>query len=132
MYPLVGWKFKNNSTHLLEGRSNSTTAALEWAQNISLFEFIKDSSQLAENTTAENDLSFVNAFNNGVQTPFDDSNAITSFMGLKTTTNKAQMLRAILESIAFSAFHIWESMVKKYSLKKEITIIRYKNLTKLN
>lgn len=125
MYPLVGWKVDKKSTYILEGRSNNTTAALEWAQKISLFECIQDSSDISENTIAENDLSFINAFNEGIQTPYNDLNAVTSFIGLKTTTSKAQMLRAILESIAFSAFHIWESMLQEYSIRFEIFTIRY-------
>lgn len=125
MYPLVGWKVNNITTYIIEGRSNSTTAALEWAKLIDLFKFVQDSSEIAENIVPEASLSFINALNDGLQTPYDDSNACAGFVGLKPTTNKAQMLRAILESIAFSTYQIWESMRDEYSIQEKIHVIRF-------
>lgn len=55
---------------------------------------------------------FVPAFN-GLQAPINDNKACVSLMGIKSTTNKAHIMRAILESIAFRFTQLYETVVEE-------------------
>ncbi|KAI1724351.1 putative glycerol kinase 5 [Ditylenchus destructor] len=109
MYPLVGWKINDNTTFFVEGRCNNTAASIQFAQVMGLINNVDTASDIAFGTPPEPSLCFVSAFN-GVQTPIDNDNACSAFIGFHPNTSKAQMLRAILESIAFRVYQIWKGM----------------------
>ncbi|KHJ90881.1 carbohydrate kinase, FGGY family protein [Oesophagostomum dentatum] len=46
----------------------------------------------------------------GLQTPINDDTACCGFLGFRPDTTKAHMVRAILESIAFRVYQIFETM----------------------
>uniref|UniRef100_A0A915AND8 Glycerol kinase 5 n=1 Tax=Parascaris univalens TaxID=6257 RepID=A0A915AND8_PARUN len=113
LYPLVGWKLPNMQSYVAEGCSHDTALILKWAESIGLFDDITLTSNIAAKTPRA-DLCFVPAFG-GLQTPINDATACCAFMGLRASTSKDEMLRAILESIAFRMVQIWNT------LRKEIT-----------
>ena len=41
------------------------------------------------------------------QAPINDDDACTGILGITATTSKAQIVRAILEALAFRMFHIY-------------------------
>uniref|UniRef100_A0A915Q4C5 Carbohydrate kinase FGGY C-terminal domain-containing protein n=1 Tax=Setaria digitata TaxID=48799 RepID=A0A915Q4C5_9BILA len=53
-------------------------------------------------------LYFIPAFF-GIQTPVNDDTACCGFLGIRPDTTKEQMVRAILESIAFRVYQIWKT-----------------------
>ncbi|KAI1716418.1 putative glycerol kinase 5 [Ditylenchus destructor] len=109
MYPLVGWKINDNTTFFVEGRCNNTAASIQFAQVMGLIDNVDTASDIAFGTPPEPGLCFISAFN-GVQTPVDNDNACSAFIGFHPNTSKAQMLRAVLESIAFRVYQIWQGM----------------------
>uniref|UniRef100_A0A0R3RAK3 FGGY_C domain-containing protein n=1 Tax=Brugia timori TaxID=42155 RepID=A0A0R3RAK3_9BILA len=54
-------------------------------------------------------LYFIPAFF-GIQTPLNDDTACCGFLGIRPDTTKEQMVRAMLESIAFRIYQIWKTV----------------------
>uniref|UniRef100_A0AC35FXR6 Glycerol kinase n=1 Tax=Panagrolaimus sp. PS1159 TaxID=55785 RepID=A0AC35FXR6_9BILA len=109
LYPLVGWRTKNIPLFIAEGKSDDTATLLNWALSIGLCSDISETSTIAQLTTAEPNLHFVPAFG-GIQTPLNDDNACSAFLGIRPETSKEQMIRAILEAIAFRVYQIWQTL----------------------
>ncbi|KAI5092553.1 putative glycerol kinase 5, partial [Silurus meridionalis] len=107
LYPLVGWKIGSEVVYLAEGNAADTGTAIRWAQEIELFTDVKDTSAIASSVHDSDGVCFVPSFS-GLQAPLNDPKACASFMGLKPSTTKSHLVRAILESIAFrSVSLVW-------------------------
>lgn len=55
-------------------------------------------------------LYFIPAFF-GIQTPLNDDTACCGFLGIRPDTTKEQLVRAMLESIAFRIYQIWSTVI---------------------
>ncbi|KAI8498931.1 putative glycerol kinase 5 [Branchiostoma belcheri] len=86
-----------------------------------LFEDYAETAELAESVEDSNGVYFVPAFN-GIQAPVNDPRACSLFLGLSSTTTKAHMLRALLESLVFRNKQLYETMLNE--TKIPITYIR--------
>ncbi|VDP53268.1 unnamed protein product [Heligmosomoides polygyrus] len=88
-----------------------------------LFSDITQTSALAGTVPNSNGVLFVPGkcifllFKTRLQTPVNDDNACCGFLGIRPDTTKAHMVRAILESIAFRVYQIFEAM------RAEVTIL---------
>uniref|UniRef100_A0A3B1J0F3 Glycerol kinase 5 n=1 Tax=Astyanax mexicanus TaxID=7994 RepID=A0A3B1J0F3_ASTMX len=100
LYPLVGWKIGSEVVYLAEGNAAGTGTAIKWAQEI-LFSDVKDTVVMANSVKDSDGVCFVPSFS-GLQAPLNDPKACAAFMGLKPSTTKSHLVRAILESIAFN------------------------------
>ncbi|KHJ99632.1 carbohydrate kinase, FGGY family protein [Oesophagostomum dentatum] len=109
LYPLVGWRIKNKPTFVAEGNDHDTAVVLKWAQSIGLFSNVSETADMARSVPNSNGVLFVPAFG-GLQTPINDDTACCGFLGFRPDTTKAHMVRAILESIAFRVYQIFETM----------------------
>ncbi|CAJ0610275.1 unnamed protein product [Cylicocyclus nassatus] len=109
LYPLVGWRMNNKPTFVAEGNDHDTAVVLKWAQSIGLFSNVSETADIARSVPTSNGVLFVPAFG-GLQTPINDDTACCGFLGFRPDTTKAHMVRAILESIAFRVFQIFETM----------------------
>ncbi|KAK6029336.1 carbohydrate kinase, FGGY family protein [Ostertagia ostertagi] len=76
---------------------------------LGLFADVTQTSALAATVQNSNGVLFVPAFG-GLQTPINDDTACCGFLGIRPDTTKAHMVRAILESIAFRVYQIFETM----------------------
>uniref|UniRef100_A0A915I5X8 Carbohydrate kinase FGGY C-terminal domain-containing protein n=1 Tax=Romanomermis culicivorax TaxID=13658 RepID=A0A915I5X8_ROMCU len=65
---------------------------------------------MAESVKSNGGVYFVSAFS-GLQAPINNDYACTMFTGLKPNTTKSHMVRAILESIAYSVYQIYKVML---------------------
>uniref|UniRef100_A0A672LEJ0 Glycerol kinase 5 n=1 Tax=Sinocyclocheilus grahami TaxID=75366 RepID=A0A672LEJ0_SINGR len=92
LYPLVGWKIGADVVYLAEGNAAGTGAAIKW-----------DLLKLHDTTFSLYVL----------QAPLNDPKACASFMGLKPSTTKRHLVRAILESIAFRNKQLFEVMLRE-------------------
>uniref|UniRef100_A0A8C9ZJI5 Glycerol kinase 5 n=1 Tax=Sander lucioperca TaxID=283035 RepID=A0A8C9ZJI5_SANLU len=101
LYPLVGWKIGSEVVYLAEGNSADTGTAIKWAQELELFSDVRDTSSMACSVSDSDGVCFVPSFS-GLQVPLNDPKACASLMGLKPSTTKSHLVRAILESVAFS------------------------------
>lgn len=109
LYPLIGWRIQNSPTFVAEGKSDDTATLLNWALSIGLCSEVAETSTIAHLTPAEANLHFVPAFG-GIATPLNDDNACSAFLGIRPETSKEQMIRAILEAIAFRVYQIWQTL----------------------
>lgn len=112
LYPLIGWRVDGKTTFFAEGNSNDSSTIMEWAKRIGLLEKVEHSSEIASETEPDPGLHFVPAFG-GLQTPINDDSACCAFIGLRPETSKAQMIRAMLESIVFRIYQIWKTLLEE-------------------
>ncbi|XP_061775878.1 putative glycerol kinase 5 [Nerophis ophidion] len=121
LYPLVGWKIGSELVYLAEGNAADTGTAIRWAQALDLFSDVEDTSAMAYSVNDSDGVCFVPSFS-GLQAPLNDPKACTSFMGLKLSTTKCHLVRAILESVAFRNKQLYETMLAETNIP--ITKIR--------
>uniref|UniRef100_A0A8C3XP55 Glycerol kinase 5 n=1 Tax=Chelydra serpentina TaxID=8475 RepID=A0A8C3XP55_CHESE len=102
LYPLVGWKIGKEVVFLAEGNASDAGSPIKWANELDLFTSVDETSRMARSVVDSEGVCFVPSFS-GLQVPVNDPYACASFMGLKPSTTRNHLIRAILESIAFSA-----------------------------
>ncbi|CAL8281140.1 unnamed protein product [Lota lota] len=112
LYPLVGWKIGEEVVFLAEGNAADTGTAIKWAQGLELFSDVQETSTMAYSIANSDGVSFVPSFS-GLQAPLNDPRACASFMGLKPSTNKCHLVRAILESVAFRIRQLYQTMLSE-------------------
>ena len=76
--------------------------------SLELFEDPSETTQMALEAQ-DSDIFFVPGFN-GLQAPINDPNATAGFIGLSPSTNSGEIVRAILEAIAFGMKQLLEIM----------------------
>ncbi|KAG9494483.1 hypothetical protein GDO78_002022 [Eleutherodactylus coqui] len=116
LYPLVGWKIGSELVCLAEGNASDTGTAIKWAQELNLFTDFADTELMARNIPDCEGLYFVPSFT-GLQAPVNDPYACASFMGLKPSSTKCHLVRAILESVAFRNRQLYDTMQRETSIK---------------
>ncbi|XDV27077.1 hypothetical protein PO909_030670 [Leuciscus waleckii] len=112
LYPLVGWKIGAEVVYLAEGNAAGTGAAIKWAEDLELFSDVKETEAIASSVEDSDGVYFVPSFS-GLQAPLNDPKACASFMGLKPSTTKKHLVRAILESIAFRNKQLFDVMLRE-------------------
>ncbi|CAG9765843.1 unnamed protein product [Ceutorhynchus assimilis] len=100
MYPLVGWKNENEVVYLAEVACSDAGSLMQWMLAIGLISNSEESSYIANSVKDNGGVYFIPAFS-GLGPPINNESAATGFIGIKPTTNKAHMIRAVLESIAY-------------------------------
>ncbi|XP_020826613.1 glycerol kinase 5 isoform X2 [Phascolarctos cinereus] len=120
-YPLIGWKIGPEVVCLAEGNAADTGTAIKWAQNLNLFVDADETEKMAKSLPDSEGVCFVPSFS-GLQVPLNDPCACASFMGLKSSTTKYHLVRAILESIAFRNKQLYEMMQKEIAIP--VTTVR--------
>ncbi|XP_012502865.1 PREDICTED: putative glycerol kinase 5 [Propithecus coquereli] len=120
-YPLIGWKIGQEVVCLAEGNAGDTGTAIKWAQELDLFTDAAETEKMAKSLEDSEGVYFVPSFS-GLQAPLNDPWACASFMGLKPSTSKYHLVRAILESIAFRNKQLYEIMQKE--IRIPVTKIR--------
>lgn len=120
-YPLIGWKIGQEVVCLAEGNAGDTGTAIIWAQKLDLFTDAAETEKMALSLEDSEGVYFVPSFN-GLQAPLNDPCACASFMGLKHSTSKYHLVRAILESIAFRNKQLYDMMQKE--IRIPVTNIR--------
>uniref|UniRef100_A0A2K5R135 Glycerol kinase 5 n=1 Tax=Cebus imitator TaxID=2715852 RepID=A0A2K5R135_CEBIM len=121
-YPLIGWKIGQEVVCLAESNAGDTGTAIKWAQQLDLFTDAAETEKMAKSLEDSEGVCFVPSFS-GLQGPLNDPWACASFMGLKPSTSKYHLVRAILESIAFRNKQLYEMMQKEIHIP--VTKIRY-------
>uniref|UniRef100_H2RP92 Glycerol kinase 5 n=1 Tax=Takifugu rubripes TaxID=31033 RepID=H2RP92_TAKRU len=129
LYPLVGWKIGSEVVYLAEGNAADTGTAINWAQKLELFTDVQDTSAMAYSVPDSDGVCFVPSFSglqvlqfNRMSAPLNDPKACASFMGLKPTTTKCHLVRAILESVSFRNMQLYDTMHRETNIP--ITKIR--------
>ncbi|XP_058125013.1 putative glycerol kinase 5 [Anopheles ziemanni] len=116
LYPLIGYKLRDASsmdiTYLMEGSSNDSGSIIEWAMNVGLFDDPAESAGMAMSVPDSDGVLFVPAFS-GLGPPIRDDSAGSGFIGIKPSTRKEHMVRAVLESLAFRVSLLYDCALKE-------------------
>ncbi|KPJ09685.1 Putative glycerol kinase 5 [Papilio machaon] len=106
LYPVVGWRLGNELVFSAEGANNDTATVIKWAQRINLFENPADTADIAMSVSDTDGVYFIPAFS-GLGPPYNDCTAGTGLVGIKPSTSKAHLVRAVLEAIAFRTVQLF-------------------------
>ncbi|CAH0550514.1 unnamed protein product [Brassicogethes aeneus] len=100
LYPLVGWNMDKEIVYLSEVACNDSGSLIEWALQSGFINSVREIPEMINKTTSNDGVYFIAAFS-GLGPPVNDDNAGSGFIGIKPTTRKEHMVRAIMESIIF-------------------------------
>ncbi|XP_050352427.1 putative glycerol kinase 5 isoform X2 [Nymphalis io] len=106
LYPVVGWRLGDELVFSAEGANNDTASIIKWAQTLGLFDNPQDTAEIAMSVPDTDDVFFIPAFS-GLGPPYNDSTAASGFVGMKPSTTKAHLVRAVLESLAFRTAQLY-------------------------
>ncbi|XP_049876871.1 putative glycerol kinase 5 [Pectinophora gossypiella] len=106
LYPVVGWRLGKELIYSAEGANNDTASIIKWAQNLGLFENPQETADIANSVPDSDGVYFIPAFS-GLGPPYNDGSAASGFVGMKPSTTKAHLVRAVLESLAFRTAQLY-------------------------
>ncbi|MHA1616458.1 MAG: FGGY family carbohydrate kinase [Candidatus Njordarchaeales archaeon] len=118
-YPLVALKVGKTVRYLLEGIIQSTGSAIDWLVSIGLIKSPEEASIKAEKSVSE-DTIFIPALA-GLGTPYWNPNAKGLIYGITRATKKEDVIKALLEGIAFRCSEV-------IKILEEITKIEIKEI----
>jgi glycerol kinase len=109
-YPLVLWKLGEEITWCLEGQAVSAGAAVQWLRDgLGVIAAAGETDALARSVPDSGGVWVVPAFQ-GLGTPYLDSGARGAIGGLSRASTRAQVVRAVLEGIAFRCREVVEAL----------------------
>lgn len=109
-FPLVLWRLDDTVTYCLEGSAVTVGAAMQWLRdNLGILGDVSESQAIAESIPDSGGVWCVPAFQ-GLGTPYLDTNARALIGGLSRATGRAQVVRAVLEGIAFRCGEVIEAL----------------------
>ncbi len=97
--------------YALEGSVLNAGSCIEWLKKIGLIEKSSQTEEMALRVNDIGGLAFVPALT-GLGSPYWDMQARGLLIGINRGTTKEQIVRAVLESIAFSSFEVFNDMKK--------------------
>lgn len=106
----VAWQLHGKVTYALEGSAFQAGSAIQWLRDeCKMLSAASEADRLAESVSSTQGVYFVPAFT-GLGAPYWDSYARGSFFGLTRGSGRAEMVRAVLESIAFEVTDLVQTM----------------------
>lgn len=106
----LAWQLGKQVSYVLEGNINYTGAGITWLKDdLQLIRSAAETEQLAREAHVEDHSYFVPAFT-GLGAPYWDSRARGIFCNISRMTGKREMVRAVLEAIAYQIRDITDLM----------------------
>ena len=105
LYPQVAWKHGDEVVYMCEGQAKGISASIEWAKKIGYFDDVSETAAIAKSVPDSDGICFVPGFF-GLETPYQDELSCAGLLGIRSTSTKAHIVRAILEAIAFRFYEI--------------------------
>lgn len=97
----VAWQIAGRTTFALEGSSFIAGAAVQWLRDaLGIISSASETAELAASVASTGGVYFVPAFV-GLGAPFWDPDARGALLGLTRGTGRAEIVRAVLEAVAF-------------------------------
>lgn len=109
LFPLVAWQLGDETVYMLEGISSTTGELIEWGKDIGLYKEPADTETMALSVPDTHGVYFVPAFT-GIQFPYWDPTARGTLVGLSQGVQRAHLVRAFLEGLAFRSKDILDSI----------------------
>lgn len=108
LYPLIGWVMNDEVVYVLEGCCYDVGTVIDWIKAVDLCDDVSLLSEIAYSVpSCQQDLYFLPTVS--LQKFANSSLIAHSFVGIKPTTTKAHMIRAILESIVFRMYRVYRA-----------------------
>lgn len=121
-YPLVLWRMGERRTYCLEGTVITVGAAIQWLRDgLGILGSVEESGAIAEQARDSGGVWFVPALQ-GLGTPHMSPRARAAFGGITRATGRAQIVRAVLEGIAFRAREVFEALVEDSGGRRPATL----------
>ncbi len=109
-FPLVLWGLDGTRTYCLEGSAVTVGAAMQWLRDgLGILDDVAESSAIASGIRDSGGVWCVPAFQ-GLGTPYLDPGARAVIGGLSRATGRAQIVRAVLEGIAFRCGEVIDAL----------------------
>ena len=106
----VGWQLKGQKqVYALDGGLYSAASAVNWLKRIGLFHGFEELDELTPPPACVKDLFFVPALS-GLACPHWDRHAAGLWIGLDLDTGRLDMIKAVLEGIAFRATELIKAL----------------------
>lgn len=108
----IAWKKGEELAYALEGSVFNAGSALKWLkENLNLFDEYTEADALANSIPSTDNVYVVPAFT-GLGAPYWDMRARATILGLNRNTNKAHIIRATFESLAYQCRDIIDTLAK--------------------
>ena len=118
----LAWQLGQQVSYVLEGNINYTGAGITWLKDdLQLIGSAAETEQLAREARAEDHSYFVPAFT-GLGAPYWDSQARGLFCNITRNTGRREMVRAVLDAIAYQIRDITDLMERESG--RQITALR--------
>lgn len=118
----VAWSLNDTPTYALEGSAFNAGSAIQWLRDsVGMVATAHECDILAESVDSTGGVYFVPAFT-GLGAPYWDMYARGSFFGLTRGSGKAELARAVLESIAYEVTDLVKTM--KEESGQDISVLR--------
>ena len=114
-YPVIGWKIGNDLTFLAEANFHSSGSVMKWGKKFGLYSNPAETDSIAESVQDSEGLSFIPAFD-GTHVPHNDPCATAGMLGITHNTRKEHMVRAMLESLAYTFKQVYDVGMTEISL----------------
>jgi len=109
-FPLVLWGLGGERTYCLEGSAVTVGAAMQWLRDgLGILDDVADSEAIATSVPDSGGVWCIPAFQ-GLGTPYLDPAARALIGGLSRATGRAQIIRAVLEGIAFRCGEVVDAL----------------------
>ncbi|MBE5734920.1 MAG: glycerol kinase GlpK [Clostridiales bacterium] len=118
----IGYTINGRTIYALEGSVFSACNAINWLKyNLNLYDDVRETSDICNSIPDNDGVYFVPAFT-GLGAPYWDSFAKGSITGMTLATNKAHIIRACIESIAYNTYSIIRTMADRTISVKELHV----------
>ena len=108
----IAWGMNGKISYALEGNINYTGASITWLKDdLKLIESAAETETLARQSNPADKSYFVPAFT-GLGAPYYDNDATGIFAGITRVTGKNEMVRAVVDSIAYQIYDVIHLMEK--------------------
>lgn len=122
LLPTIAWTGQDGlPVYAIEGGVYSAAAALDWARGIGLFNGLDELDALPDAPSAARDLFFVPALA-GLGAPHWDRSARGTWMGIGLDTTRPQLLRAVIEGVAFLTAEVLSAMAQTIPLRGPVSV----------
>ncbi len=116
----IAWGIDNRVEYALEGSVFIAGAAVQWLRdNLKIINHASETAAIAMSVRNTKGVYFIPAFT-GLGTPYWDMNACGALLGLKRDTAFPEIVRAVLESIAFQTKDVIDAMKEDSGIEIKI------------
>ncbi|GHU17374.1 carbohydrate kinase [Betaproteobacteria bacterium] len=122
LLPMLAWKFPDEPALFgLDGGVYNAVSAINWARRLGLFTEFDEINQFSKPAAILRDIIFVPALS-GLGCPYWDRTAVASWTGMSLDTERADLMQAMIEGIAFRSASVIMAMDKVAPIGTRISI----------